>query len=988
MHIVCGLIPSKDQVLCIQSLISYHANANIQDPLGNTAIHILLSSTSSHSLSKDNIQEYQLKSLEAILHSTVDLSIVNDDGEQPLHIATRLGLLGCMQLLLKYTSSTLHDSPKKPMDDDSLKSKESSSKLLRKGSSRSNKSNPDQISKNVPTLNGKKTFNYVDLSPMESMGDIVHYYSSSDESRRLKNRASRSQHSDEKRKKKEQRTSDNLKSSNSSPTSRTAGTEEMIPRIHNERNLPDDIHENLEVTISEIVSPESIDYQSLGQLRDGWVEYCTEEGDKYYYDSKTGLVQWKHPFQDELDKRRQFEPPLNPSLPTQNSESTPKIVLYPEKTSYSPNVSENNVQAKLRKKHTQGDHLHDISSTSRSSGMKTMTIEAEPPEIAKTLAHHGSMRTISLTTDLREPNKNKEKGTAYSNEISNPISTFITPPGKEKRSSELIQTSVTPVPFPVSRIPSVSSISGESDTSKESKRHLEVWNRFFENAMLVNQAREDSDAGSKFHRRKGVSVGGFTPSFVRKKVSISGKDDWNLPPPSAEYEELISRALTLTDSQQRAPISAEKVAEAGNWALLAAVMRGDVATTNELLLRGINPSCIDDQIRTPLHHACHSGDVRMISLLNDYGCDLDSLDSKGQSPLHIACDYNHTEAVQCLLQCGANTDLVDNQGNSPLHLVAHNGNIESCQILLEYGAHIEIKNSKGQIPLEVARAALTTSQGSRPSLGVRKIIAALTVAQPDINATLFSHENVNDEEGHVTSNQILINSTVDEEYSLPSESVYEEEYQETTPKPIIYQKDFHQVSQARPIRSDSISSLSVNSDASNDDSLKKQKRLRNTQRNSQLNTAEAKRNEWIKRGKESNQHSQGIALPTPNFSKTSMHTRGPLLDHSHPAAHLTIQTDPPSNSGQYETHTSNSAYNYYDQPVNVLIAPQIVKLGPTSRDDQPEKIPPLTGSKVVSNVMWGAVSLLDATWKMFSANTSSSEETSPTEKETSWNSTV
>jgi hypothetical protein len=693
-----------------------------------------------------------------------------------------------------------------------------------------------------------------------------------------------------------------------------------------------------------------------------------------------------------------------------------------------------------------------------------------------------TMTTTSYESSLPLETTPSSQGQRKPSEVINP--SYITPPSKEKLSqdSRPLQQSST-LPFPVTRIPSVSSVSGDSvDTSKDSKRHLEVWNRFFENALLVNQAREDSDAGSKFRIEKGgVSVGGFTPSFVRKKQTLfGGKDEWNLPPTATEYEELVSTAFTLKSNQMKqrdrhrddsgkgpnretivSPVGNEQeVIEAGNWALLGAVMRGDLQTTEDLLLHGFNPSlCLDDHQRTPLHHACHSGDIRMISLLNDYGGDVDSLDSQGQSPLHIACEYHHTEAAQCLLQCGATPDLQDHHGNTSLHVVAYNGNIDCCQILLEYGARVDLQNSNEQTPLDLAHLALTTSQDSRPSLGVRKVIASLTAAQPDINHTLFEdHRDDSHDQLHhrhhlgmkVTSDQILINSNIDEEYSLPSESVSaieEEDYYETVHKQVKYTQDppryyrptsssfptpspsptptpLHPIPTpplpTRPMRSDSISSLSVNSDDTSQSQdhhsqRRLKKNLRNPRKKFETNpshtTVETKRNEWIQRGRESSQHTAplggglGIALPNSTSSKMGpshqqqqqQQSRSSLLDQSHPASALTVETDPPS---VYD----NSLYGYYDQPVLVpALTPEVThhsyppqaRQTPTQSREEDEiskKIPPLTGSKVVSNVVWGAVSLLDATWKMFSIspNDSSPEETSPSEKESngSWSNNV
>lgn len=95
----------------------------MQDNDGNTPIHKLLqwnpddnnnhNNNGNHNGNNSNLSQftsdnlkiirgYQYESLNLLLQAdSVDLSLSNNDGEQPLHIATRLGLLNCMQALLK-----------------------------------------------------------------------------------------------------------------------------------------------------------------------------------------------------------------------------------------------------------------------------------------------------------------------------------------------------------------------------------------------------------------------------------------------------------------------------------------------------------------------------------------------------------------------------------------------------------------------------------------------------------------------------------------------------------------------------------------------------------------------------------------------------------------------------------------------------------------------------------------------------------------------
>ncbi|KAJ1432963.1 ankyrin repeat protein, partial [Ochromonadaceae sp. CCMP2298] len=120
-------------------------------------------------------------------------------------------------------------------------------------------------------------------------------------------------------------------------------------------------------------------------------------------------------------------------------------------------------------------------------------------------------------------------------------------------------------------------------------------------------------------------------------------------------------------------------------ALLAAALHEDVPCIEQLLRKGANPSCVDDQIRSPSHYAARTGNAEVLALLFDHGADLEAADAAGRTPLHTAVIFGRTRALDFLLGCAVDCDSPDLAGNAPLHLAARAGFLEGCAQLLRFG---------------------------------------------------------------------------------------------------------------------------------------------------------------------------------------------------------------------------------------------------------------------------------------------------------------
>lgn len=209
----------------------------------------------------------------------------------------------------------------------------------------------------------------------------------------------------------------------------------------------------------------------------------------------------------------------------------------------------------------------------------------------------------------------------------------------------------------------------DAATSLPTKRHMEIWERFFKNAILVTTS--DSPDSAALSRQMELSK---TIATIRKTSSASRSKGatstarWpsrlSLPryssamallllqthdgsrgggvadPTVASYvddeksdAELITAAKDIMSSSNSSsgarghrrycPLQCID-GTASSFALLLAALHDDVCAAEELLLhKGADPNCLDDQLRTPTHYCSKMGNVTMLALLFDNGADLE-----------------------------------------------------------------------------------------------------------------------------------------------------------------------------------------------------------------------------------------------------------------------------------------------------------------------------------------------------------------------------
>lgn len=153
----------------------------------------------------------------------------------------------------------------------------------------------------------------------------------------------------------------------------------------------------------------------------------------------------------------------------------------------------------------------------------------------------------------------------------------------------------------------------------------------------------------------------------------------------------------------------------------------------------------DDAWQTPFHCAALSGQVSMVRIFLDYGCDVDQgtyqsdqtalqfavqfgnvavaelllregadIDrrcERGKTALHWAAQGNKVfnselvPGIKLLLGMGADVGVQDYWGNTPVHLLAQcylDGACDAIKLLLDSGVGIDVQNKKGRTALHVA----------------------------------------------------------------------------------------------------------------------------------------------------------------------------------------------------------------------------------------------------------------------------------------------
>ena len=336
---------------------------------------------------------------------------------------------------------------------------------------------------------------------------------------------------------------------------------------------------------------------------------------------------------------------------------------------YTPSKGNNNNSGYENSSNYYSPRIGSPMTTSPSAGFFSPTA-ATPRDFSKAFHQSEIQLNHDPASNAEEQNGNYNGSADYLDEYAEEISTrqvvesphiafdsgeyydeVVGPPQSDPRS---INESNTQDSFQRhQRAPSVSSLSDDQSDGSSSAitpRHLEVWNKFFENAIKSDESRKIANKRKYMLEQYGAPSGkqgslrnkasakqplptGIKPIYTPVEKYSSNKNSKGVemwPEKLAEdvYSELITESFTQLSSGGRSTYedgaeqyvmneSGEYVPNVrgpskedfmmGSVALIAATAHGDVDTVENLLMLGVYPSCVDSHIRTPLHHAAHQG---------------------------------------------------------------------------------------------------------------------------------------------------------------------------------------------------------------------------------------------------------------------------------------------------------------------------------------------------------------------------------------------
>jgi hypothetical protein len=98
--------------------------------------------------------------------------------------------------------------------------------------------------------------------------------------------------------------------------------------------------------------------------------------------------------------------------------------------------------------------------------------------------------------------------------------------------------------------------------------------------------------------------------------------------------------------------------------------RGQLKDVIELVIRGCDANATDGDGFSALHYASELSRYEVVLLLSNLlGAKIiiNCQDKYGWTPLHVACHYGNVEVVEALIGCGANATISDIYGKTPLH---------------------------------------------------------------------------------------------------------------------------------------------------------------------------------------------------------------------------------------------------------------------------------------------------------------------------------
>lgn len=172
-------------------------------------------------------------------------------------------------------------------------------------------------------------------------------------------------------------------------------------------------------------------------------------------------------------------------------------------------------------------------------------------------------------------------------------------------------------------------------------------------------------------------------------------------------------------ARKRAPAPAKAPYGPDEASLALAAERGDLATIDALLARGVSPDAQDPlNGYAPLHQAAIHGQLAAAERLIAAGADLGiALFRSHTTPLYSAVSYGHGDVVAALLRAGAPLGRIQGRTSwTELHAAAVGGHTDIVKQLIAAGLDVEVRCKLGKTPLFSALLAKEEAWDTVPVL--------------------------------------------------------------------------------------------------------------------------------------------------------------------------------------------------------------------------------------------------------------------------------
>ena len=126
------------------------------------------------------------------------------------------------------------------------------------------------------------------------------------------------------------------------------------------------------------------------------------------------------------------------------------------------------------------------------------------------------------------------------------------------------------------------------------------------------------------------------------------------------------------------------------YLLEIAIKKGFTAITKLLIENGAPINTSNSDKWTPLHWACHTENMNLVSYLLNKKSKINTKDKYNLMPIHIATLHGNTDIVSCLVKHKAQINIKEKRYQlTPIQLAAHQNHIACLNLLIDLKANIK-----------------------------------------------------------------------------------------------------------------------------------------------------------------------------------------------------------------------------------------------------------------------------------------------------------